>query len=314
MAKAYVITGGAGFIGCNLARELVTRGEHVTIIDNFATGKKANLDDIASKINLVEGSITDLSFLQRAFKGADYVLHQAALPSVPRSIDSPLASNETNIDGTLNVLVAARDQKIKRVVYAASSSAYGNADVAIKTEDLRPSPLSPYALTKYVGEEYCRLFYKLYGLETIALRYFNVFGPYQNPEGGYAAVIPKFIATMLKGDQPVIYGDGNQSRDFTYVANNVEANILAATATKGAGDVINIACGNNVTLNELVDLINQELGTTIKPKYQNERAGDVRHSRAGINKAHKLINYQPRVSFQDGLKETIKWYKTHLQK
>lgn len=305
----YIVTGGAGFIGSNIVAELVRRGEQVRVIDNLLTGKKENLADCIDKIEFLEGDITNLDFLQQAFKGGAYILHQAALPSVPRSVANPVESNRNNIDGTLNVLVAARDNNIKRVVYAASSSAYGNTTADYKSEDLPANPLSPYALMKYTGEVYCRLFYQLYGLETVALRYFNVFGPHQNPSSEYAAVIPKFITLILKGESPIIYGDGNQSRDFTYVANNIHANLLAATSKNGAGEVINIACGESLSLNELVELINQELGTNVKPKYQEDRAGDVKHSKASISKAARLINYKPIKTFQEGLQETIAWYK-----
>lgn len=307
-----IVTGGAGFIGSNIVIELVRRGEDVTVIDNLLTGKKENLDSVIEKINFIEGDVKNLAFLQSVFKGIDIVIHQAALPSVPRSVVDPVTSNANNIDGTLNVLVAARDNNVKRVVYAASSSAYGNAQVDYKTEDLSADPLSPYALTKYVGEKYCQIFYQLYGLETICLRYFNVFGPHQNPNSEYAAVIPKFITSILKGESPEIYGDGEQSRDFTYVANNVEANILAAFSKKGAGEVINIACGDSISLNELIDMINEELGTSIKPIYQKERIGDVKHSKAGIQKAEELLEYKPVKTFKEGLKETIRWYQKSL--
>jgi len=302
-----VVTGGAGFIGSNLSRELVRRGWQVRVLDNFSTGKKGNLEGVEAEI--FEADITDLEATRTVMQGADYVFHQAALPSVPRSIADPVASNRNNIDGTLNVLVAARDAKVKRLVYAASSSAYGNADAEYKSEELPARPLSPYALTKFVGEQYCRLFTRLYGLETVALRYFNVFGPRQDPQSEYAAVIPRFVTAMLRGESPVIYGDGEQSRDFTFVANNVEANILAATAEQGAGEVINIACGSNVSLNRLAELINAELGTDLKPRYEPSRPGDVRHSKASVRKAKELIGYEPLVSFEEGLKETIRWYR-----
>lgn len=283
------------------------------MVDNLSTGDRSNLADIIDRLTFIEGDITELDTLHEAFSGADYVLHQAALPSVPRSIADPIASNHNNITGTLNVLVAARDAKVKRVVYAASSSAYGNADVEYKTEDLPAAPLSPYALTKYVGEVYCQQFTRLYGLETVCLRYFNVFGPYQNPTSAYAAVIPKFVTLMLRGEAPTIYGDGETSRDFTFVANNVSANILAATSNKGAGEVMNIACGTSLSLNRLVEMINHELGTNITPNYQPERAGDIKHSKASIEKAKQLIGYEPKVSLEEGLKETIQWYKQNAK-
>lgn len=307
----YIVTGGAGFIGSNIAKELVKQGETVKVIDNLSTGFEKNLAGIIDKIEFVKGDIKDLDFLQKEFNGFDYVLHQAALCSVPRSINDPILSNANNIDGTLNVLVAARDQKIKRLVYASSSSVYGDQPVDFKVETLPINPMSPYALNKYAGERYTQLFYKLYGLETVCLRYFNVFGPSQDPNSQYSAVIPLFIGKMLKGESPVILGDGEQSRDFTYVQNNVEANILAATATGGAGEVINIACGTSISLNELVQLINEELGTSIKPIYQESRPGDVKHSKADIAKAKDLIGYEPKVGFKEGLKETVKWYKNN---
>lgn len=309
MSDLYVVTGGAGFIGCNIVRELVKRDKRVKVIDNLATGIQDNIADLKDRIEFIKGSITDLDLLQREFNGVDYVLHQAALPSVPRSIADPIASNQANIDGTLNVLVAARDMRVKRVVFAASSSVYGNAQAEFKSEDLPVAPLSPYALTKYAGEVYCRLFTDIYGLETVALRYFNVFGPYQNPQSEYTAVIPSFITSMLRGEPPVIYGDGEQSRDFTYVANNVEANILAAESAEGSGEVLNIACGASISLNHLVALINRELNISIMPIYQPARKGDIKNSLASITKARELIGYVPRVLFEEGLRQTIAWYK-----
>ncbi len=305
----FVVTGGAGFIGSNIVEELLNQGHQVKVIDNLSTGFAKNLAEFKDKIEFVEGDIQDLDLLQKEFAGFDYVLHQAALCSVPRSVNDPIKSNQSNIDGTLNVLVAARDNKIKRLVYASSSSVYGEATAEYKVETLPISPLSPYALTKYAAERYTQLFYKLYGLETVCLRYFNVFGPKQDPASQYSAVIPLFIDKILKGESPVILGDGEQSRDFTYVANNVSANILAATAVGGAGEVMNVACGTSTTLNELVRLINEELGTDVKPEYQEARVGDIKHSKADVNKAKELIGYEPKISFEKGLKETIQWYK-----
>ena len=310
MAK-YIVTGGAGFIGSNITRELVRLGHTVKVIDNLSTGKLENLNNISKKIKFVKGNICNLNLLQKELHGFDFVLHQAALCSVPRSIANPARTNRNNIDGTLNVLVTSRDQKIKRVVFASSSSVYGDIESEFKTEGNTGKILSPYALTKFTGEEYCRLFYKIYGLETISLRYFNVFGPAQDPDSQYAAVIPKFIKLMMAGKRPTIYGDGNQSRDFTFVKNNVLANILAAKSHPGAGEVFNIACGENFTLNQLVQLINQELKTNIKPIYTSKRPGDIKHSKAEIKKAKKTIGYQPKVYFKEGLRETIQWYK-HL--
>ncbi len=307
MAK-YIVTGGAGFIGSNIVRELVRRGESVKVIDNLSTGHRENLEDLMDKIEFVKADIGDLEALQKEFKGADYVLHQAALCSVPRSIDNPINSNDANVAGTLNVLTAARDNKIKRVVYASSSSVYGDITTPAKIEEERGKILSPYALTKLAGEIYCQLFYELYGLETVVLRYFNVFGPSQDPESQYAAVIPLFIKAALNNESPVIFGDGVQSRDFTYVANNVEANILAATRPGIAGEVFNIACNTSISLNELVAEINHILGKNIKPVFKPRRSGDIKHSKADITKAKTLMGYEPKVSFREGLKKTVRWY------
>lgn len=304
-----VVTGGAGFIGSHLVRELVDRGFSVKVIDNLSTGKKENIEDILENIEFIEGDIRDIDILNKHFAKTKVVFHQAALPSVPRSINNPIASNDHNINGTLNVLVAARDQKVKRVIYASSSSAYGNTDAEYKTETLPSNPLSPYALTKFTGEVYCKLFTRLYGLETVSLRYFNVFGPKQDPNNQYAAAIPLFINLMLKGESPTIFGDGEQSRDFTYVKNNVEANIAAALSDKGAGETINIACGESITLNQLISEINANLKTNIKPIYKEPRAGDVKHSKADIKKAKSILGYKPTVYFSNGLRETIAWYK-----
>jgi len=314
VSKNVIVTGGAGFIGGNLTRELVKRGNKVKVIDNLLTGNIHNLDDIIGKIDFVNGDIRDAEMLKKELSGIECIFHQAALPSVPRSIDDPFTSNSHNIDGTLNLLINARDAGVKRVVYAASSSAYGDIEAEYKFEDMPANPLSPYALTKYAGEVYCRLFTKIYGLETVSLRYFNVFGPYQNPASQYAAVIPKFILLMLNGEQPTIYGDGEHSRDFTFVANNVEANILASEAKMASGEVINIACGDSITLNQLVEMINKELGTNIKPKYEPAKVGDVKNSKASIEKAGRLLNYKPVKNFKEGLKETVQWYKNNQTK
>lgn len=307
----YIVTGGAGFIGSNIVKELVKRGETVKVIDNLSTGYEKNFAEINDKVEFVEGDIKDLEFLQKEFAGFDYVLHQAALCSVPRSINDPIASNANNTDGTLNVLVAARDNKIKRVVYASSSSVYGDQELDYKVETLPIKPLSPYALNKYAAERYTQLFYEIYGLETVCLRYFNVFGPNQDPDSAYSAVIPLFIKAMLKGESPIIFGDGSQARDFTYVENNVEANILAATGAQGAGEVCNIACGESISLNELVGMINKNLGTDIKPVYRESRQGDIKISKANIDKAKNILGYEPKVNFEEGLKKTIEWYKNN---
>lgn len=311
MAK-YIVTGGCGFIGSNIVQELVKRKHKVLIIDNLSTGKEENIKEFKNQVTLVKGDIRNLALLQEKFKGADYVLHQAALGSVPRSVADPISSNDNNINGTLNALIAARDNNIKRFVYAASSSAYGNACSEYKVEDMPANPISPYALTKYAGEKYAQLFYMLYGLETVCLRYFNVFGPKQAPDSQYAAVIPKFITAIIRGEQPIIYGNGEQGRDFTFVRNNVEANILASTTKGIAGEVINIACGNSITLNQLIELITQNLGTKVQPIYEKERIGDVKNSKASIRKAEKMLNYKPLITFKEGLRETIEWYKNKM--
>lgn len=305
----FIVTGGAGFIGSNIAQELVSTGHQVKVIDDLSTGFLKNLEPIKDKIEFVKADIKDLDSLNKEFAGFDYILHQAAFCSVPKSIANPIAWNNNNIAGTLNVLVAARENKIKRVVLASSSSVYGEAIEEFKVETLPPAPLSPYALTKLTDEIYAKLFYNLYGLETVCLRYFNVFGPKQNPDSEYAAVIPKFITLMLQGKSPVIFGDGQQARDFTYVQNNVSANILAATASQGAGEVFNIACGESISLNELVEIINQELGSNIKPVYQEARLGDIKLSKANISKAKEIIGYEPKIGFKEGLKRTISYYK-----
>jgi len=303
----YVVTGGAGFIGSHIIQELVRRRQKVKVIDRPEQAK--NLAGIKSKINFIAGDIQDAKLLQKEFKGADFVLHQAALCSVAGSIDDPLSSNDTNITGTLNVLLAARDNKIKRVVFASSSAVYGNNPSPLKKEEMAVQPLSPYALSKVADELYARVFFELYGLETVGLRYFNVFGPGQNPNGPYAAAVPKFLQAMLSGEQPVIYGNGEQSRDFIYVKNVVEANLLAITAPKAAGKVFNVAGGKSVSLNKLMAMINQILKTKINPVYEKPRPGDILHSAADISLAKKFLKYQPRINFLTGLKETITWYQ-----
>ncbi len=304
----YLVTGGAGFIGSNIVAELPRQGHKVRVLDNFATGRRENLLELDGKIDLIEGDIRDLKTVERAVEDIEYVLHQAALPSIPRSVEEPLTSNEVNVTGTLNVLIASRDAGIKRVVYASSSSIYGNNPTLPKKEEMKSDPLSPYTVSKLAGERYCKVFYQIYGLETVMLRYFNIFGPRQDPTSQYSAVIPKFITAMLKGKQPVIYGDGEQSRDLTYVANAVQANILAVTKEGIAGEVFNIACGKRITINQIVKELNNLLGTSIKPIYAEPRAGDVRHSLADISKAKNLLNYEPKIDFREGLKRTIEWY------
>lgn len=310
----YLVTGGAGFIGSNLVEALLAQGHRVRVLDNFSTGRRENLAPFMDRIELVTGSLAQFENCQMAVAGVDYVLHQGALPSVPKSIELPIESNNANVTGTVDLLVAARDAGVKRVVFAASSSAYGNTETLPKIETMAPSPLSPYALQKYAGELYMKIFYETYGIETVALRYFNIFGPRQDPTSFYSAVIPKFITALLQGQAPTIFGDGKQSRDFTYIDNVVQANIKASTADKrSAGQVMNIACGERIDLNELAQVINEILGTKISPKYEPERRGDVKHSLADINRARDLIGYQPTVKFAEGIKKTIEWYKKNPQ-
>ncbi|MGC8866574.1 MAG: SDR family oxidoreductase [Bacteroidales bacterium] len=303
----YLVTGGAGFIGSNIVKELLQRGEKVRVLDNFSTGKRENLLAFNGNpyLEVIEGDLRSFHIVRDAVRGCDYVLHQGALPSVPRSIKDPITSNEVNINGTLHILEAAREFEVKRVVFASSSSVYGNSETLPKVETMPVAPLSPYALTKYAGERYCQVFYALYGLETVSLRYFNVFGPNQDPTSQYSAVIPKFIKLIKEGKRPVIYGDGTQSRDFTFVSNNVEANLLACTTPGVAGEVFNIACGERYTLLELVEAINEILGTHIEPIFQPDRPGDVKHSLAGIEKAQKMLGFQVKTKFKEGLRHLI---------
>ena len=304
----YLVTGGAGFIGSNITRKLLETGQTVRVFDNFLTGKRANLAEIAADITLLEGDLRDFDAVQQACRGVDYVLHLGALPSVPRSVADPLLTNAININGTLNVLEAARLQRVKRVVFSSSSSVYGDTPILPKREDLPLNPLSPYACHKAAGELYCRVYNNMYKLETVCLRYFNVFGPRQDPQSQYAAVIPKFIAALQAGEQPLIYGDGEQSRDFTYVENVIFANLAAATAPKAAGEVINVACGVRITVNELAHRIGSALGKTVRPQYEPARAGDVKHSLADISKAQELLDYTDFVNIETGLQKTIAWF------
>lgn len=306
----FLVTGGAGFIGSNIVKRLLSENHKVRVVDNFATGKRENL--VANMDNrnfqLFETDLRDLPTLSSAVRGADYILHQGALPSVPRSIVDPVTTNNVNVLGTLNILELARKYKVKRVVYASSSSVYGNSVDLPKVEKMPVSPMSPYAISKYAGERYCQVYNQIFGLETICLRYFNVFGPNQDPSSQYSAVVPKFIQLMKKGESPVIFGDGKQYRDFTYVENIVEANLLACYSNGAAGDVINIACGQRYTLLELVALINELLGTHLKPLFVKKRPGEVKYSMAGIEKAKKILNFRPIVYFKEGLKRTIEKY------
>jgi len=304
----HLVTGGAGFIGSHLAEELLRRGHTVRIVDSLITGKRRNLDHV-SGAEFVEGDLADLAVARRAVDGVEYVLHQAAIPSVPRSVNDPITSNRANVEATLNVLVAARDAGVKRLVYAGSSSAYGDTPTLPKREDMPPGPLSPYALQKLVGEQYGQLFTRLYGFETVTIRYFNVFGPRQDPGSPYSGVISLFSTALLEKQQPIIYGDGEQTRDFTYVANVVDGVLRAvdADAKKVAGEVINVATGGRISLNELLRVMNRLVGATIEPIYEDARAGDVRDSQADISKARRLLGYEPHVGLEEGLRRTLAW-------
>lgn len=307
----YLITGIGGFIGSSLARALLAKNEQVRGVDNFATGKRENLQEILPQIDFREADILDLGAMQKACAGVDYVLHQAAIPSVPKSVLDPVGSNRANVDGTVNVLVAARDAKVKRVVYAASSSAYGDTPTLPKHEAMTPDPISPYAVAKLASERYMISFFRCYGLETVSLRYFNIFGPHQDPSSQYSGVLAKFITQMLRGEQPSIYGDGEQSRDFTYIDNAVDANLLAcqAPAPQAAGKVFNVATGRRVTLNETFQLLRGMTSYKGQPNYGPERGGDIKHSLADISQAEKYLAYKPKVDFEEGLRRTVEWYR-----
>jgi nucleoside-diphosphate-sugar epimerase len=307
--STYLVTGGAGFIGSNIVGELLRRGQHVRVIDNFSTGREENIRDLLPQIEMIEGDIRDRDTVERAVKGADYVLHQAALASVPRSIDNPQASNEVNVNGTLNLLEAARSHSVKRFVYASSSSVYGDSETLPKVESMATNPKSPYAVSKLTGEWYSRVYGGIYKLPTVALRYFNVFGPRQDPNSQYSAVIPLFIKALLRGEQATIFGDGEQSRDFTYIANVVNANLLACEADVQGGEVFNIACGDRFTLNQLHAKLNEIIGTNIEPKYGPPRKGDVKHSMAGIDAIRGALRYRISVEFGEGLERTVHWYQ-----
>jgi UDP-glucose 4-epimerase len=306
----YLITGVGGFIGSSLARALLAKNEQVRGIDNFATGKRENLQQILPRIDFREADILDLDAMHKACAGVDYVLHQAAIPSVPKSVLDPVGSNRANVDGTVNVLVAARDAKVKRVVYAASSSAYGDTPTLPKHEAMTPDPISPYAVAKLASERYMISFFRCYGLETVSLRYFNIFGPYQDPSSQYSGVLAKFITQMLRGEQPTIFGDGEQSRDFTYIDNAVEANLLACHAdSQAAGKVFNVATGRRVTLNETFQLLRRLTSYKGQPNYGPERGGDIKHSLADISQAEQYLGYEPKVDFEAGLRRTVDWYR-----
>jgi nucleoside-diphosphate-sugar epimerase len=303
-----LVTGGGGFIGSHLVERLVRDGHRVRVLDNFTTGHRRNLDPVIDEIELVEGDMQSYERAHNAVRGCEIVLHQAAMPSVPRSVQDPLTSNASNVIGTLNVLLAARDSGVRRVVFASSSSVYGANPELPKREDMPALPISPYAVAKLAGEGYCRSFSEVYGLETVALRYFNVFGPRQDPLSAYAAVVPNFITAAIKGESPVVYGDGEQSRDFTFVENVVEANLLAMTASGVAGRAYNIACGERTSLNQLVAAIGRVLDRSIEPRYREPRAGDVRHSLADTTRAQEDLGYRINVSLDEGLARTARHY------
>jgi nucleoside-diphosphate-sugar epimerase len=305
----YLVTGGAGFIGSHLAEELIRRGHHVRVLDNLSTGKRRNLEHLPG-VEFLEGDLAEAGACVRAVEGIDYVLHQGAIPSVPRSVADPIGSNRSNVDGTLNILVAARDAGVRRLVFAGSSSAYGDTPTLPKREDMPADPLSPYALQKLVAEQYCQMFTRLYGLETVTTRYFNVFGPRQDPGSPYSGVISLFSTALLEGRQPRIYGDGGQTRDFTYVSNVVDGVLRACEAPNASGEVINVATGGRISLNELLQTLNRIVGTDIRPIYHEARAGDVRDSQADITKARTLLGYAPTVGLEEGLRRTLDWCRS----
>jgi nucleoside-diphosphate-sugar epimerase len=305
----YLVTGGAGFIGSHLAEELVRRGHRVRVADSLITGKRSNLDHVPG-VEFLEGDLADIEVARRAVQGCDFVLHQAAIPSVPRSVADPITSNRANVDATVNVLVAARDAGVRRLVFAGSSSAYGNTPTLPKHEDMPANPLSPYALQKVVGEQYLQMFTRLYGLETVSIRYFNVFGPRQDPSSPYSGVISVFATALIDNRPPKIYGDGEQTRDFTYVANVVDGVLRACEAPGANGEIINVATAGRISLNQLFQTMKRIIGASVEPIYEEPRAGDVRDSQADISKARTLLGYEPTVTFEEGLRRTIEWYRT----
>jgi nucleoside-diphosphate-sugar epimerase len=308
-SKLYLVTGGAGFIGSHIVEALVNRGDRVRVLDNFITGRRENLSPVAGRVEFIEGDLRDYATTLRAAEDARVIFHQAAVPSVPRSVAEPALNHDVNVNGTFNVLMAAREAGVRRVVYAASSSAYGDTETLPKREHMPPSPLSPYAASKLFGEYYCQVFTRVYGLETVSLRYFNVFGPRQDPSSPYSGVISKFVTALLSGDQPVIYGDGEQSRDFTYVANVVDANLRAAESKEAIGEVINLGIGERVTLNQLLAELQKIIGSNLPIHYEETRPGDVRHSLADISRAVEMIGYRPLVGLAEGLRRTVEWYR-----
>ncbi len=304
----YLVTGGAGFIGSHLAEELVRRGHRVRVADSLVTGRRANLDHI-SGIEFLEGDLAELDFARHSVEGVDFVLHQAAIPSVPRSVSDPITSHRANVDATLNVLVAARDARVRRLVFAGSSSAYGDTPTLPKHEDMPSHPLSPYALQKVVAEQYLQMFTTLYGLETVSTRYFNVFGPRQDPSSPYSGVISVFATALLEGRAPTIFGDGEQTRDFTYIANVVDGVLRACEAGRANGQVINVATGGRISLNTLFETMRRLIGGDVRPTYAEVRPGDVRDSQADISKARRILGYEPSVGFEEGLQKTVEWYR-----
>jgi UDP-N-acetylglucosamine/UDP-N-acetyl-alpha-D-glucosaminouronate 4-epimerase len=305
----YLVTGGAGFIGSNIVDELVRRGHDVVVLDDLSSGKRTNLEQVAGKVDLQVGSITDLDTIQKACEGVDYAIHLAARTSVPRSVKDPIESNRINIDGTLNVLVAARDAKVRRVVFAASSSAYGETPILPKVESMQPAPISPYGVTKYVGELYAQVFGRVYGLENACVRYFNVFGPRQDPTSQYSGVLSRFMLAVLEGKKPVIYGDGEQSRDFTFIENVVDETLRACEAPDASGRVFNGGTGSRITLNQVIHLLAKISGQPIEAVYDPPRNGDIRDSQADISLARRVLGYEPRVQFEEGLRRTWEWYR-----
>lgn len=305
----YLVTGGAGFIGSNTVDELVRRGHGVVVLDDLSSGKEENLADVRTKITFMKGSITDLEAVQKAMHQAEYVIHLAARTSVPRSVKDPIDTNHINVEGTLNVLVAARDNRVKRVVFAASSSAYGETPTLPKKESMQPVPISPYGVSKYVGELYARTFGYCYGLENVCLRYFNIFGPRQDPDSPYSGVLSRFATAFLQDERPVVFGDGEQSRDFTYVENAVEANLLACEAPAVSGGVFNIGTGDRFSLNQTLDILRRVSGKKLQAKYEPPREGDIRDSQADITAAREFLGYEPTVRFEEGLERTYDWYR-----
>ena len=309
---SYLVTGGAGFIGSNLVDELLRRGHRVRVLDNLSTGRPENLAAVRERIDFFNADICDLETIRPCFAGVDYVIHLAALPSVPRSVADPISANRVNIEGTLNVLLAAREAGVKRVVFAASSAAYGDNPILPRVESHEPRPMSPYALTKVAGEYYCQIFTRLYGVEAVALRYFNIFGPRQDPHSQYTGVLSKFITAYIKGTTPTIFGDGEQSRDFTYIDNVVDATLRACIAPDAPGKVINVGVGGRFTLNQTIALLDQIFGKQVTPRYDPPRSGDVLHSQADISLARQVLGYEPKVPYEQGLKKTVEWYRAEL--